>query len=355
MKKKIDKSIIIGIPQHFSLNNIFANQLIQLGFTVYDISIPTEEFRYKNIIQRAYNLYRKIFFKDYDYKNKLKIKFIEDRFIKKLNNLPQNVDYALFIRPDLFPLPIIEEVKHKTQLIVGYQWDGLKRYPNIYSRINLFDRFFVFDSNDLTIQNTLPLTNFYLDHPISNHKVPPSIPLQSDILFIGTYIEERMSDIYKFFNTLAESSVLKINALININKPSDKLKVKDHCPHLVPIETPLDYFQNITLAKNTKVLTDFSNYQHDGLSFRVFEAIGFEKKLITTQKSLLKYDFYNANNMLLIDNDTTIEDIMLFIKLPYKEISHEIKLKYGFTNWIKYILNIDTHTKINLPVELVKE
>lgn len=195
MKKKIDKSIIIGIPQHFSLNNIFANQLIQLGFTVYDISIPTEEFRYKNIIQRAYNLYRKIFFKDYDYKNKLKIKFIEDRFIKKLNNLPQNVDYALFIRPDLFPLPIIEEVKHKTQLIVGYQWDGLKRYPNIYSRINLFDRFFVFDSNDLTIQNTLPLTNFYLDQPISNHKVPPSIPLQSDILFIGTYIEERMSDI----------------------------------------------------------------------------------------------------------------------------------------------------------------
>lgn len=59
--------------------------------------------------------------------------------------------------------------------------------------------------------------------------------------------------------------------------------------------------------------------------------------------------------MLLIDNDTTIEDIMVFINLPYKEISHEIKLKYGFTNWIKYILNIDTHTKINLPVELVKE
>ncbi|MCY4779947.1 hypothetical protein ORI89_09815, partial [Sphingobacterium sp. UT-1RO-CII-1] len=133
-EKNISKSIIIGIPQHFSLNKVFYAQLKKLGFVVFDISIPTEEFRYKNIIQRAYNLYRKIFLKDRDYKKHLKEIAIEESYIKKLQGLPHKVDYALFIRPDLFPISIIEKIKTKSSLTVGYQWDGLKRYPNIYPR-----------------------------------------------------------------------------------------------------------------------------------------------------------------------------------------------------------------------------
>ena len=51
-------------------------------------------------------------------------------------------DFALFIRPDLFSTEVIDLAKKKSDKFVAYQWDGLDVYPKIYSRINLFERFF---------------------------------------------------------------------------------------------------------------------------------------------------------------------------------------------------------------------
>src|SRR5690606_552162 len=51
----------------------------------------------------------------------------------------------------------------KSNKLVGYQWDGLDRFPIIYKYIDYFDRFFVFDSNDVDKHpKLLPLTNFFI-------------------------------------------------------------------------------------------------------------------------------------------------------------------------------------------------
>jgi hypothetical protein len=39
------------------------------------------------------------------------------------------------------------------------------------------------------------------------------------------------------------------------------------------------------------------------LIFRVFEALGYKKKLITNNQDITSYDFYNENNIFVITNE----------------------------------------------------
>ncbi|WGU68164.1 hypothetical protein QIU19_12855 [Capnocytophaga canimorsus] len=88
---------------------------------------------------------------------------------------------------------------------------------------------------------------------------------------------------------------------------------------------------------------------HNGLSFRVFEAIKYKKKLITNNSHIKKYDFFNKNNILVIEKDSDYELIPSFLELPYLDLPQVVCEKYAFTNWIKYVLDIRTYQPIELP------
>ncbi|MCY4781550.1 hypothetical protein ORI89_17980, partial [Sphingobacterium sp. UT-1RO-CII-1] len=260
----------------------------------------------------------------------------------QLDSLSEILDYALFIRPDLFPISIIEKIKTKSSLTVGYQWDGLKRYPNIYPRINLFDRFFVFDPQDLKNKNTMPITNFFTSG------ITISEPTY-DIYFIGSYIPERMDDIYDFFNLISDQS-LRINASIYTNSKKISHTITQKCDTLDVRSLPVSFDENINYVSKSKVIVDFSNYAHHGLSFRVFEALGNNKKLITTQVSIKYYEFYNSKNILILTKNTTKDEIVDFINSAYIPVDEKLKAKYSFENWINYVLNSSYHTPIPLPI-----
>ena len=114
---------------------------------------------------------RKTFFNDKGFKNKLKFQSFREECEKTLNSIDGTIDYTLLIRPDIYPIDVIEKLKEKSHKIVAYQWDGLHRFPAVYSCIHLFDRFFIFDKEDLKTKkyDVLPLTNFYFDFDINNN------------------------------------------------------------------------------------------------------------------------------------------------------------------------------------------
>lgn len=350
MQQNDKKIIILGTPKNFGLNTVISDQLGALGFEVIDINIEEKPFYYKSAVLRLKNLYRKLILKDYQYKDVLRNRFVDEQYEEKFAHV-QQADYALFIRPDMFPKTIIEKVKNITGLTVGYQWDGLNRYPDIFSRIELFDRFFVFDPLDLALPSTLPLTNFYIDQQITKQGTNNLTDPPTDILFIGTYIKERISDIYHFFNLFKNKEEVKINAIINTHSQELVKEIQEQCPTISTTYDGIMYLENIDLVRQSKALADFSNYLHDGLSFRVLEAIGFNKKLITTQKSIQKYDFYQPDNILIIDSATDYNQVISFLNTPMQEIDPLIKRKYSFSNWIKYVLDQEENIPINLPAQ----
>lgn len=56
------------------------------------------------------------------------------------------------------------------------------------------------------------------------------------------------------------------------------------------------------------------------------------KKLITTNKCIKEFDFYNKNNILVLENN--YDEIKDFLALPYIIIDEKIKNNYMLEQWI---------------------
>lgn len=106
----------------------------------------------------------------------------------------------------------------------------------------------------------------------------------------------------------------------------------------------LEDFNFISISKKnvqevffqSKVILDIEHPNQTGLTMRTFEALGAEKKLITTNKAIKKMDFYNENNILVIDRvDPKIT--LDFFNSEYLKISESIYNKYTISTWVKEI------------------
>lgn len=86
--------------------------------------------------------------------------------------------------------------------------------------------------------------------------------------------------------------------------------------------------------QSSKALLDYYTDSKAGLSLRAMESVFFEKKLITNNETIFNYNFYNKENVFVINRDKKA-NLNDFINRPYKKINNEIKEYYLFENWIK--------------------
>ena len=227
--------------------------------------------------------------------------------------------------------------------MVNYQFDGLHRFPAIYSLIKEFDRFYVFDPDDLKNPDypLLPATNFYFDNNLEN------VPERTlDFYFTVVHMDSRAAVIARFGRYVKErKKTADINILWKRNGDGRKTYPDDS---ITIIDKIIDFEENINRARQARVLIDFVIDEHKGLSFRTFEALGYQQKLITTNPQVKYYDFYHPNNFLIWDgyDFAALDD---FLEKPYVQIDESIRKKYSFGNWINYILKINPYQEINLP------
>ncbi len=60
----------------------------------------------------------------------------------------------------------------------------------------------------------------------------------------------------------------------------------------------------------------------------VLEALFFNKKLITNNPNVVKYNFYNSNNIMIIEDKVDNVSFNEFINSSYQEIEQSIKNEY---------------------------
>ncbi|MBC8645143.1 hypothetical protein H9W95_17330 [Flavobacterium lindanitolerans] len=103
------------------------------------------------------------------------------------------------------------------------------------------------------------------------------------------------------------------------------------------------FFEKITLEEISKfieksnALLDIKRDGQFGLTFRIFESMGLEKKLITTNLDIVNYDFYNPNNILVIDEKNPVIPTSFF-ESDYEKLPEEIYHKYTIRGWIQNVL-----------------
>lgn len=338
MKSNKKLRIFIGLPESFEVNKLIERNLELLGFEVINISFPEHHKIHKTFLKKIKYIFRKHILNDRNYKSILKFEPYKTKIHQQIDNLVGTADYTLLFRADIYPLETILKLKSKSNSMVTYHWDGLHRFPAISKRIPYFDRFFVFDPKDVD-KSFLPTTNFYFDSENDNDQTKPIY----DLYFMGSFITKRMTRIQNFLN-----SVKTLNLTNYFHVYSTNLKKQQQFPHteIHYTSSHISYRENIENIKKSKIIIDFLNGAHEGLSFRVFECIQFNKKLITDNTTIINYDFYHPNNIFIWDGNN-IEDLKKFLTLEY-QILPKIKETYCFSNWIKYILNRPTFIPISL-------
>jgi len=319
-------TFLLVMPDYSDFPDLFVENLASVGFTPYLMTDNPSKFKYQGF-EKIASFFQKIFFNNREYKRKLVAEHKLREYYKKISSF-EMLDYALVIRPDLFPVSVIQELKKKTKKLIAYQWDGIEKFPEVKNYFHLFDSFFCFDSED-EANNIKPITNFYFDFlpPIYkdfNYDKPK-------LYFVGLYWKNREEKIDRFIKELSDKDV-ELSIIMQYNHRSE---IKN--PKISYIKNRITFLENLKNVEQADVLLDFVDPVHDGLSIRFFEGLYYKKKVITDNKMVKKYDFYHPHNIFVLENDN-YDQITTFLKYPYHEISDNVARKYGFSNWIKQII-----------------
>lgn len=331
------KTIIFGVSKFFFLNKMFESELRRLGFNTVDISIVSHDFKSRGARQKI----KKFVGKRILGKEQLFLGYESCQHdLQQILDGIESVDYVLLTRPDLYPVDFVRRLRDKGGVMIGYQWDGLHKFPNIYSYIELFDRFFVFESGDLAVPGVLPITNFYPESWAAGDLL--DLEFKSDVFYSGSYSPSRLEPLHIIRDQCEYLGYDFRYSLYYRRKKALKY-------HLSTTDKAIPYSDNLKYTFNTHVILDLLSPNQTGLSFRVFEAIGIDKKLITNNKSVRDYDFYTPENIMIWEGED-LHSLAAFLEVPLTPYPQVVKERYCFSNWIKYALDVGTYQPITLPI-----
>ncbi len=266
-------------------------------------------FRNNDIISR---LFRRLFLKLH-----LPVYWFFGEWSKKIN------DYDIAILPvSIYSNSIIKLFKGKEEKLKHWYWNSifttLKPEDLNASKKNIY----TFDLDDSINYGINFLDTYYF----SSIEIAQEKP-KYDICFIGADKGrlEYLLKLERFFNDNGLKSYFHI---VRSERNQTEYKYKDR----------IGYKEVLNIISDSKMILDVVQEGQQGKTQRPLEALFLKKKLITTDPTVSKYDFYNVNNIFVI-KDLNDSHLQKFISSSMVEIDEIIKNKYDFKNWIKKITN----------------
>lgn len=160
----------------------------------------------------------------------------------------------------------------------------------------------------------------------------PNMKEKNDIYFMGAD-KGRLKELKKL-----EREFKKQNLSVNFHIT----KSRESTDKEYNFKEPITYNKVLEGISESKVILDYVQDGQTGLTQRPMESIFFSKKLITNDKNIINYDFYNKDNIFIIDKDN-INELYKFVNSDYVSIDKRIIQKYDFGNWIETILNFENY------------
>ncbi|APY01384.1 hypothetical protein CLV86_2505 [Lacinutrix venerupis] len=318
------KITIISLD-NWGFNSYIEKNLIAKGIETTSINFNDFTYKYPTVFHRIFNF----FLKNLTKKN-LKEIHLKKQINDRIESLPKQ-DKILVIKSDFLNLETLLQLKSKTNELITFINDSISRYPKIKKNINLFDKVFSFENKDCKKHGFTKINNFIytcLDTK-ENH------PIEYQAFNISSIDKRKKST--SFFADYFNTHNISFKIIVFSLKPAEELKSKG----IVIIKKPYSISQMLDYLKKCKVVLDLQRPKQQGLSFRVFESLAFQKKLITLNKDIVKYDFYDPENILVVKNIKHISIPDSFLKTDYKPLDKKILEKYHISNWTKQVFNLD--------------
>lgn len=286
---------------------------------------------YENFGERLTNLFSKVFLgKNLKYQKRQKF------VIEQLDKLGYQ-DQILVLNADTFDHSTLEYMKKSTNRFITFLYDNLDRYP-VQDKLHFFDKIYSFDDKDIEKHGFERLTNYNYLPFLSQEKQNPS----EDALYITSYDKKRIKQL-DILSQKFEELRLKFDLYVIGKKSWKNQLMKPFSKNKIVFTRKRINHENLPeFYKRTKVILDLMRENQYGLSFRVFEAMALEKKIITDNEKIKNYDFYNPNNILVLDKDFSniTKD---FFETPYQPLPEEIYKKYTLEKWVERVFNLENN------------
>ncbi len=312
-----DKKILLVIPNFHGYETAIADELTTMGLVVNDIVLATVKAN------------------DDGYWTGVRHQIAELIVAEKF-------DFLMAINTNVVTgllLTMLKKENPQARSIL-YLWDSLKNWEagNILSILDQYDYRFSFEYADCINFPALKLKHRPLFfHPYAREIKPPP-KHQFDMAFVNSAKPSRirfinqLERLYKnmstnfhlHFTTLRSVPAYLLNHKVLVKPKNIKLK-------------KLSIFKTIEILNSASCCLDIPVEHQFGLSIGVFNIIGLNKKMVTTNQDIAKYDFYHPDNILVIP-PADMKDIGPFLKKPQTPVAADIIHKYSVAHFVKSML-----------------
>lgn len=313
------KDLLIVSADPMNMTDVFREAITSHSnqtFDCLDHFAIRKSFRYKNFSQRAYNF----FLKNLTGRN-IKHEHYNSSVERAMENLEHAYKKILVICPDLISDHHLQMLRGRTGCLIAYYWDKVDLLPCKRNIVPYFDRILSFDPEDCKKYCFQFQPNFY---------------------YYENCTKETRYQVYNLSTVDHRQEIIEeIAAAMEKVGLSYLLKGFSEKPFTSEFIQPTDrisYSQMLNEARYCDVVLDVAKPGQKGLSFRPFEALGLNKKLITTNAAIKEYGFYDPQNVLIVEPGKVHLDTEFF-EQPFKEIPVKVREKYHIRQWLNSVLN----------------
>ena len=324
-----NRNILFFSAQAFGYQNEIRAEMERMGARVdYFDERPANSFAVKAAIRINRNLLARY------------IDRYHARIIERTKN--RKYDYVFFIKGESISVENLNKIKelHPEAKLIIYHWDSIANNRNALRILPVFDRAFSFDKPDCEKLGIRFLPLFYLrDYEEIGRQEPD---YRYDLLFVGTVHSDRYGLLrrvngqiertggrcfaYMFFQSRILYWKMKLQ-----NKSLRGTSARDFRFAPLPKAGLLD------LYRKSRAVIDIQHPRQTGLTMRCIETMGAKRKLITTNGHIAEYDFYDPNNILIVDRQNPVVPSG-FTTSPYRDIPAEVYDCYRIDRWLETIL-----------------
>ncbi len=322
------KVTIIGFDK-WGYNKYIVRELERRGIKTRHIDYSKLTYEYPTYFHKGLNFITKTLF-NFSFK-----RLHLNRLLYLLVSKQDKQDVILVIKGDDLSVPTLKMLRNNTKELFAFFNDSMDRYPRMKKIHSYFDKVYSFDSKDVEKYDLEFISN-YIYFDMSRYVKEKT---SYNIFNIGS-LHKRSQLIPQFVAYFKEHNIQY--KLIACHEKGDILQLEDNGVEIIDKAYPL---KTVFLDFVTKsdILLDMQRPHQKGLSFRIMEGIGLKKKIITTNTDIVNYDFYNPNNIAVVDSNN-IEIDEAFFNTPYQDIAPEILNSYHISSWVNNVFNLGDKT-----------
>ena len=248
----------------------------------------------------------------------------------------RDYDYVFFVKCDMPTDKILLTYKKsfpKAKFCL-YLYDSISNIPGVQDKFKLFDRVSTFDRKD-SVENNIVFRPLFYGKEYQQCEYKDEFLY--DLCFIGTIHSDR----YKILKEIeAQANGKGLNMYFYPFLQSKFIYYFYKCFKKEYKKTSISDFkfdkisslEIADIVAKSRLIVDIQHPKQTGLTMRTIEMLCMNKKIMTTNSDIKNYDFYNDNNIQIIERDNVKIDANK-LQNNYQALDEQVYDSYSIYSW----------------------